>query len=122
MSAYIDDGANRWTAVHKTDAAHLFRLAIERAAARACYHGVAEEGIAFRQIADVIGRRLGVPVVSKTIEQAATHFGWFAHFAALDVPASSARTRESLGWRPMQPGLLEDIDRPSYFSELVVRS
>jgi nucleoside-diphosphate-sugar epimerase len=122
VSAYIDDGANRWAAVHKTDAAHLFRLAIERAAAGAYYHGVAEEGIAFRQIANVIGRRVGVPVVSKTIEQAAAHFAWFAHFAALDVPASSARTRESLGWRPMQAGLLEDIDRPSYFSELVVRS
>jgi nucleoside-diphosphate-sugar epimerase len=116
-SAYIANGSNRWPAVHRLDAAHLFRLVVEKGAARACYHGVAEEGIAFRQIADVIGRQLNVRVVSKTTGQAAAHFQWFVHFAALDVPASSARTREVLGWRPKQAGLLEDIDRPSYFSE-----
>ena len=116
VSAYIEDGGNRWAATHRLDAASLFRLAIERAAA-ACYHAVAEERIAFRQIADVIGRRAGVPVVSLTTEQAAAHFGWFAHFAALDVPASSARTRELLGWRPTRPGLLEDLDHPRYFSD-----
>jgi nucleoside-diphosphate-sugar epimerase len=122
VSAYVGDGSNRWPAVHRLDAARLFRLAIEKAAAGAYYHGVAEEGIAFRQIAEVFGRRLSVPVVSKTTEQAAAHFGWFAHFAALDVPASSARTRELLGWTPTQAGLLEDLERPSYFSERLLRS
>jgi nucleoside-diphosphate-sugar epimerase len=118
VSAYIDNGDNRWPAVHRLDAARLFRLAVEKAAAGAYYHGAAEEGIAFRQIAETLGRRLRVPVVSKTktTEQAATHFGWFAHFAALDVPASSARTRESLGWIPTQTGLLEDLEGPSYFT------
>jgi nucleoside-diphosphate-sugar epimerase len=122
VSAYVDDGGNRWPAVHRLDAARLFRLAIERAAAGAYYHGVAEEGIAFRQIAETIGRHVSVPVVSRTIEQAAAHFGWFAHFAALDVPASSARTRELLGWSPTQAGLLEDLDRANYFSEPLLRS
>jgi nucleoside-diphosphate-sugar epimerase len=122
VSAYIENGSNRWPAVHRLDAAHLFRLAFEKGAAGARYHGVAEEGIAFRQIADVIGRQLNVRVVSKTTGQAAAHFQWFAHFAALDVPASSARTRELLGWRPTQAGLLEDIDRPSYFNEPLLRS
>jgi nucleoside-diphosphate-sugar epimerase len=122
VSAYIENGSNRWPAVHRLDAARLFRLAVEKGAAGACYHGVAEEGIAFRQIADVIGRQLTVRVVSKTTGQAAAHFQWFVHFAALDVPASSAQTREVLGWRPTQAGLLEDLDRPSYFSEPVLRS
>jgi nucleoside-diphosphate-sugar epimerase len=122
VSAYIDNGDNRWPAVHRLDAARLFRLAVEKAAAGAYYHGAAEEGIAFRQIAETLGRRLSVPVVSKTTEQAAAHFGWFAHFAALDVPASSARTRELLGWTPTQAGLLEDLERPSYFIEAPVRS
>jgi nucleoside-diphosphate-sugar epimerase len=122
VSAYIENGSNRWPAVHRLDAAHLFRLAVEKGATGACYHGVAEEEIVFRQIADVIGGHLNVPVISKSTGQAAAHFKWFAHFAALDVPASSARTRELLGWRPTQAGLLEDIDRPSYFSEPVLRS
>jgi nucleoside-diphosphate-sugar epimerase len=114
-SAYIGDGLNRWPAVHRLDAARLFRLAFERGAARANYHGVAEEGVPFREIAEVIGRRLDVPIVSKSDEEAAEHFSWFAHFAALDNPSSSQRTRELLGWRPNQPGLISDIDRPSYF-------
>lgn len=114
-SAYLGDGLNRWPAVHRLDAARLFRLAFEKGRARAFYHGVAEEGIAFREIAEVIGRRLGLPIVSKTSEEAANHFGWFAHFAALNVPASSNQTQEELGWRPTQPGLIADIDRPSYF-------
>jgi nucleoside-diphosphate-sugar epimerase len=122
VSTYIEDGGNRWPAVHRLDAARLFRLAFEHGAAGARYHAVAEEGVPFRQIADVIGRRLGVPIVGKTAEEAMTHFGWFAHFASLDVPASSAWTREALGWRPVQAGLLQDIDRPSYFSEPALRS
>src|SRR5260221_14051221 len=85
-SAYIGECLNRWPAVPCLDAAHLFRLAFEKGAARACYRGVAEEGVAFRQIAEVIGRRLNVPVISKTPEEAAHHFTWFAHFAAIDVP------------------------------------
>ena len=114
-SAYIGEGLNRWPAVHRLDAAHLFRRALEKGAARAYYHGVAEEGIAFRQIAEVIGRRLNVPVVGKTPEDAETHFTWFAHFAAMDVAAKSKQTQENLGWHPTQRGLIADIDGPSYF-------
>ena len=116
VSAYIGDGLNRWPAVHRLDAAPLFRLALEKAPAGAKFHGVAEEGVAFRDIAEVIGRRLNIPVVSKSPEEAANHFGWFAHFAGLDNPASSTRTQESLGWRPVQCGLIADVDRERYFS------
>ncbi|ARQ03097.1 SDR family oxidoreductase [Pseudorhodoplanes sinuspersici] len=115
VSAYVGDGLNRWPAVHRLDAARLYRLALEKNAAGARYHGVAEEGVPFRAIAEVIGRRLNVPVVSKTAEEAAEHFGWFAHFASMNVPASSAKTRELLGWQPRQRGLIEDIDQPGYF-------
>jgi nucleoside-diphosphate-sugar epimerase len=115
ISAYVGEGLNRWPAVHRLDAAHAYKLALEKCSAGARYHAIAEEGVPFREIAEVIGRRLNVPVVSKAPEEAANHFGWFAHFAALDVPASSQRTRDLLGWRPEQPALLSDIDRPSYF-------
>jgi len=115
VSAYVGNGSNRWSAVHRFDAAHLYRLALEKGAAGARYHGVADEGVPFREIASVIGRRLNLPVVSKTREEAADHFGWFAHFAAIDCPASSAQTQERLGWRPTQPGLIPDLDRPRYF-------
>ena len=115
ISAYLGDGLNRWPAVHRLDAAHLFRLALERGSAGARFHGVADEGVPFRDIAGVIGRRLNLPVVAKSPEEAADHFGWFAHFAAIDNPASSQRTRELLGWRPTQPGLIPDLDRPRYF-------
>ncbi len=115
VSAYVGDGLNRWPAVHRLDAARLYRLALEKASAGARYHGVAEEGVPFRDIAGVIGRRLNVPVVSKAPEEAANHFGWFAQFAALDAAASSKWTRQQLGWQPKQPGLIPDIDRPSYF-------
>jgi nucleoside-diphosphate-sugar epimerase len=115
VSAYVGDGLNRWTAVHRLDAAHLYRLALEKGSAGARYHGVAEEEIAFRDIAEIIGRRLNVPVVSQTAEEANNHFGWFAHFVAIDCPASSLRTRELLGWQPKQPGLIPDLDRPRYF-------
>jgi nucleoside-diphosphate-sugar epimerase len=115
VSAYIGDGRNRWTAVHRLDAAHLFRLALEKAPAGARFHGVAEEGVAFRDIAEVIGRRLNIPVVGKSPEEAANHFGWFAAFAGLDCPASSKLTHERLGWRPVRPRLLTDLERGSYF-------
>jgi nucleoside-diphosphate-sugar epimerase len=115
VSAYIDEGANCWPAVHRLDAAHLFRLAVERAAKQAYYHGVAEEGVRFREIAETIGRRLNIPVVGKEPAEAASHFAWFAHFAALNVRASSKETQEVLGWRPTQPGLIADMHSPSYF-------
>jgi nucleoside-diphosphate-sugar epimerase len=91
------------------------RLVLEKGQAGARYHGAAEEGVPFRDIAGVIGRRLNLPVVSKAPEEAANHLGWFAFFAALDMPASSERTRELLEWRPKQPGLIADLDQAHYF-------
>lgn len=117
VSAYIGDGLNRWPAVHRLDAARLFRLALEKAPDGGTrFHGVAEEGVAFRKIAEVIGKRLNIPVVGKSIEEAAAHFTWFTHFAAIDGPASSRQTQESLGWHPTQAGLIADIDSDGYFS------
>ena len=116
VSAYVSAGQNRWAAVHRLDAAQLFRLVLEKGSAGARYHGVAEEGVPFRDIAAAIGRGLNVPVISKSGEEANQHFGWFAHFAALDNPASSRRTRELLGWRPKQRGLIADLDGPRYFT------
>lgn len=115
VSAYVGDGLNRWPAVHRLDAALLYRLVLESGSAGASYHGVADEGAPFRDIAGVIGRRLRVPVVSKSPQEAVNHFAWLAHFVGIDCPASSAQTQERLGWRPTQPGLIPDIDRPSYF-------
>ncbi len=120
VSAYVGDGLNLWAAVHRLDAAHLFRLAIEKGTPGAIYHGIGDEGVAFRGIAGVIGRHLNVPVVSTMPEKAADHFGFLARFASLDVPASSARTQQLLGWRPTQPGLIEDLDRGHYFETAAV--
>jgi nucleoside-diphosphate-sugar epimerase len=114
-SAYVGDGLNHWPAVHRLDAARLYRLALEKGSAGRQYHGVADEGVVFRDIAKVIGRHLNVPVVSKSPEEAADHFGWISPFVSIDCPASSAQTREQLGWRPTHPSLIADIDRPVYF-------
>ncbi len=115
VSVYIDEGLNRWPGVHRLDAARLYRLALERSVPSPVYHAVDEEGVPFRAIAELIGRRLNVPVVSQTPEEAKTHFGWFTMFAGMDVPATSARTRASLDWTPQHPGLLADLDQPYYF-------
>jgi nucleoside-diphosphate-sugar epimerase len=115
VSACVGDGRNRWPAVHRLDAARLFRLALEKGLAGARFHGVAEEGVPFRDIAGAIGRGLNVPIVEKSTEEANSHFGWFAHFAALDNPASSRRTREVLGWQPTQAALIADLDHGRYF-------
>ncbi len=115
LSAYVGEGQNRWPAVHRFDAVRLYRLALEKGAAGARYHGVTEEGLPFRDIAAVIGRRLNVPVAGKSGAAAAEHFGWFAHFAAMDIPSSSKRTQELLGWRPSEPCLIADLEGPRYF-------
>ncbi|WP_322861633.1 SDR family oxidoreductase [Mycobacterium europaeum] len=113
-SGYIGDGANRWPAVHTLDAAHLYRLALEKAPPGTRLHGVADEGVPFRDIAAVIGRHLDVPTVSIPAEEAG-HFGFLALFAALDNPTSSALTQKVLDWQPENVGLLEDLDAGHYF-------
>ncbi|EKS35689.1 SDR family oxidoreductase [Afipia clevelandensis] len=115
VSAYIGDGMNRWPGVHRFDAARLYRLALERGATDGPYHAVADEGVPFKEIARVIGWWLSVPVVSKSPEEAADHFGWFTRFAGMDIPASSEWTRNLLNWRPTHPDLLTDIDQKAYF-------
>lgn len=114
-SAYVGDGLNRWPAVHRLDAARLFRLALENGPAGGTYHGVAEEGIPFRDIAGLIGRKLGVPVVSKSRDEAARQFGFLAPFVPMDNPASSKLTQQRLGWTPRESGLLTDLDQAGYF-------
>jgi nucleoside-diphosphate-sugar epimerase len=116
VSAYIGDGVNRWPAVHRLDSAYLFRLAIEQAPAGSTLHAVADEGVPIRAVAEVIGRHLDVPAVSIPPEQAAGHFTWLGGFIGLDAPASSALTRELLGWQPAQPGLIDDLDKGHYFA------
>jgi nucleoside-diphosphate-sugar epimerase len=114
-SAYIGDGSNRWSAAHRLDVARLYRLALERGAAGAAYHAVADEAVSLRDIAAVFAKDLDIPVVSLTPEEAGAHFGWIAMFAGLDMPASSAKTQAALGWKPKEIGLLADIGRPGYF-------
>jgi len=116
-SGYVEAGANRWAAVHRLDAARVFRLALDANEAGARYHAVGDEGVPFREIAGVIARRLGLPLVGKSGADAAAHFGWFTHFASADMAAASAWTRERLGWRALRPGLLADVDRSAYFGQ-----
>jgi nucleoside-diphosphate-sugar epimerase len=115
-AAYIGDGSNLWPAVHRADAAKLYRLVLEKGVAGARYHAAAEQGVPMKEIAIIIGSKLNLPVVSKTPEEAAGHFGWIAHFAALNAPASSQITRDQLGWEPTGKGLLEDLKNGTYFS------
>ena len=122
VSAYIGDGQNRWPAVHRLDAAHLYRLVLEKGIAGGIYHGVADEGVPCREIAGVIGKHLNVPVVSKSPAEAADHFGWMARFFGMDSPASSALTQERLGWRPVHLGLLADLDSEHYFERHLTRA
>jgi nucleoside-diphosphate-sugar epimerase len=110
VSAYIGDGANVWPAVHRVDAARLFRLALEQAPAGTLLNAVADEGIPFRELAEVIGRHLDVPARSISPEEARDQFGALAGFAAINVPASSAITRQRFGWQPAEPGLIDDLD------------
>ncbi|MET8615329.1 MULTISPECIES: SDR family oxidoreductase [Streptomyces] len=115
VSGYVGDGANRWPAVHRLDAARLFRLAVEQAPAGSVLHGIAEEGVPIREVAEAIGRQLGVPAVSVSAEDAAAHFGWMSGFVAIDAPSSNDLTRKLLGWEPTRPGLLADLAEGHYF-------
>jgi len=115
VSGYIGDGSNRWPAVHRFDAAHLFRLALDNAPAGSVLHAVADQGVPIRAIAEVIGRHLGLPVAAISAQDAGEHFGWLGGYLAADSPASSTLTRELLGWRPAHPGLIDDLDKGHYF-------
>ena len=117
VSGYIGDGANRWPAVHRFDAARLFHRAVEDAPAGSTLHAVADEGVPVRAIAEVIGRHLDLPVTSIPQDEAAAHFAWLADFLGVDAPASSALTRELLDWQPTQPGLIDDLEQGHYFRQ-----
>jgi nucleoside-diphosphate-sugar epimerase len=110
VSAYVGDGANRWAAAHVSDVARLYRLALEKGQAGARYHAVGESGVPMRAVAEAVGRRLGIPAVSITPEEAPAHFGFLAMFAGRDAPTSSKLTQEWLGWTPVGPGLIEDLE------------
>jgi nucleoside-diphosphate-sugar epimerase len=116
ISAYVGAGLNRWSAVHRLDAAPIYRLALEKGSAGARYHAVAEEGVSVREIAETIGRGLKIPVVALSPEEAASHFGWLGFPVSMDAPASSALTQQRLGWHPTdKPGFIADLERASAF-------
>lgn len=117
ISAYIGEGNNRWPAVHRLDAANLFRLVLENGVAGSRYHAVSEKGITFREIASVIGHQLNIPIVSIAPDEAENHFGWFARFALMDIPASSQLTMEQLAWNPTHHGLIQDLSLSHYFKD-----
>jgi nucleoside-diphosphate-sugar epimerase len=114
MSVYIGDGSNRWPAAHVLDVAQLYRLVLEKAQAGSRYHAVAEEGISMREMAEVVGQGLKIPVVSLSPEKAQAHFGWLGMFAGFDMPASSEQTRKWLGWKPTGPGMIADLKKMHY--------
>ncbi|ULO04887.1 SDR family oxidoreductase [Paenibacillus sp. 19GGS1-52] len=116
VSGYVEDGLNRWPAVHRLDAAHLYRLALEIAPAGSVLHAIGDEGVQIREIAGIIGRQLRLPVVSIPSEEALGHFGWLTHFVSMDIPASSSETQEQLDWHPAHPALIPDLDREQYFT------
>jgi len=115
VSAYVGDGGNRWSGAHRLDVARLYRLALEKGVAGKSYHAVADEGVTVRDIAEIVGRQLELPVASIAPEKATEHFGMMAPFVGRDGAASSALTRQWLGWKPTQIGLIADISRPGYF-------
>jgi nucleoside-diphosphate-sugar epimerase len=115
VSAYVGDGSNRWSTVHRLDAARAYRLILEKGEGRPVFQAIGDEGVPFKAIADVVGRKLHLPVVSKSAEEAAAHFSWMDKFAAMDVPASARKTAEWLGWQPQQVGLIEDLEQETYF-------
>jgi nucleoside-diphosphate-sugar epimerase len=116
FATYVGDGQNPWSAVHRLDAARLYRLALEKGAAGAKFHGVGDRGVPTREIAEVIGRRLGVPAVSKSPEEAAALLGFIGHVLGMGARSSSAHTQEILGWRPTEPGLIADLEKGHYFA------
>jgi nucleoside-diphosphate-sugar epimerase len=116
VSAYPGDGTNRWAATHRLDAARLFRLALESAPAGTRLHAIADEAVPLRDIAEVIGRQLDLPVTAIPVEQAEDHFGWLGRFVMFDVRLSTALTRQRFGWRPVQPTLIEDLEKGHYFN------
>ena len=117
MAGYVGEGTNRWPAVHRSDAARLTRLAVEAAPAGSVLHAVGDEGVPFREIAEVMGRHLGLPAVSVTPEDAGEHFAPLGHFVSLDSPATALMTRELLAWEATGPTLLEDLDQEHYYRE-----
>jgi nucleoside-diphosphate-sugar epimerase len=117
VSGYLGDGSNRWPATHRLDVAHLFALALKKAPAGSSLHAVAEEGVPIREVAEVIGRHLDLPVAAISPDQAGEHFGFLAGFIGMDSPATSARTRALLDWQPSHPGLIDDLDEGHYFGD-----
>lgn len=115
-SAYVDEGNNQWPAVHRSDAAVLYRLILEKQPSLQTFHAVAETGVPFREIAQAIGKGLNLPVTSMSGDEVERHFGWFAHFAAINCPSSSEQTRQALGWKPQGPGLIEDMQACYFLS------